>query len=377
MLQRLPGLGRVRAESDDRQFIDTYILDGLRAVDLLEGIATFAVELERTVWRNPLDQLGQRIFSAGITDGGKTAMQFATRCASSKNRVLAADVISSLVWLDDDEYDFRNFALDDAHFLLLDMSRAVIKNLRITNSTFSSLVFPNEQPSGVFIGDSLVESAYGVTSMKGVPEWATSCSIEKFESAENISRIRQIGLSPGHEVLIAIIRKTFFQKGSGRKEEALVRGLGRVGRSGLSSKVLNLLMTRGILSKFQGDEGWVYTPNREHVARMGKLTAELNLSNDQIWERLGHYPDLNVWNYDRHSVVEPTGISVTRSHGRDGLPGRALATASTAASSTASAEWTYLLVMLCVVWPSKLAIVGSCIRNQRRDSRSCGQGVAA
>ena len=28
-----------------------------------------------------------------------------------------------------------------------------------------------------------------------------------------------------------------------------------------------------------------------------------------------------MWNYDRHSVVEPTGIGVTRSHGRD-TPGR-------------------------------------------------------
>ena len=37
----------------------------------------------------------------------------------------------------------------------------------------------------------------------------------------------------------------------------------------------------------------------------------------------------------------------------------AIATASGAASSTASAEWTYLLVMLCVLWPSKLAMVGS------------------
>jgi hypothetical protein len=37
----------------------------------------------------------------------------------------------------------------------------------------------------------------------------------------------------------------------------------------------------------------------------------------------------------------------------------ALATASAAATSTASAECKYLLVMLCVLWPSKLAMVGS------------------
>ena len=39
----------------------------------------------------------------------------------------------------------------------------------------------------------------------------------------------------------------------------------------------------------------------------------------------------------------------------------AFATASAAASSTASAECMYRLVMLCVLWPSKGAIVGSLI----------------
>jgi len=37
----------------------------------------------------------------------------------------------------------------------------------------------------------------------------------------------------------------------------------------------------------------------------------------------------------------------------------AFATASAAASNTASAEWTYLLVMLCALWPSNVAMVGS------------------
>jgi hypothetical protein len=35
MLQRLPCLGRLNAESADRQFVDEYILDGLRAVDVI------------------------------------------------------------------------------------------------------------------------------------------------------------------------------------------------------------------------------------------------------------------------------------------------------------------------------------------------------
>jgi hypothetical protein len=38
MLQRLPGLGRVKAESNDRHFIDVYILDGLRGKDVVAAL---------------------------------------------------------------------------------------------------------------------------------------------------------------------------------------------------------------------------------------------------------------------------------------------------------------------------------------------------
>ena len=197
MLQRLPGLGRVRAESDDRQFIDGYILDGLRAVDLLECVASHPPKVPEAVWRNPLDKLGQRIFAAGIKSRERGAIQHATRCASLQNRVLASDVIASLVWTQHEEFDYRNFALDEGQFILLDMSRVTLKNLRITNSTFFNLVFPREQPVNVYLRSSHIDRAFGVTSMNGMPPWAAECIVEKFESAENISRIRQIGLKPG------------------------------------------------------------------------------------------------------------------------------------------------------------------------------------
>lgn len=290
MLQRLPGLGlgRIRAESDDRQFIDMYILDGLRAVDLLECVASFPPDVPKAAWRNPLDRLGQRIFAEGVRTKEKLALQYATRCASDNNRVLASDIVASLTWGEADEFDYKDFALDDGHFILFDMSRTRIKNIRITNTTFSNFVFPNEQPVRVFVGQSIIDSAYGVTSERGLPEWFKDSTVEKFESAENISRIRQIGLKPSHEILVAVIRKTFFQKGGGRKEEALVRGLGRVAGAGFPSRILNLLMTEGILTKFKGDEGWVYTPERQHTTRMAKLVAELNLSKDPIWVQVGN-----------------------------------------------------------------------------------------
>jgi hypothetical protein len=69
MLQRLPGLGRVKAESNDRQFIDTYIFDGLRAKDtgrLLHDQGAHVLAIVQTAFTNPLEELGQRILARDI-----------------------------------------------------------------------------------------------------------------------------------------------------------------------------------------------------------------------------------------------------------------------------------------------------------------------
>jgi energy-coupling factor transporter ATP-binding protein EcfA2 len=68
MLQRLPGLSRVSSESTDRQFIDLYILDGLRA-DLLIGIVySENKEFFRKKWQNPLSKTGIEIVAKRISN---------------------------------------------------------------------------------------------------------------------------------------------------------------------------------------------------------------------------------------------------------------------------------------------------------------------
>ena len=38
-----------------------------------------------------------------------------------------------------------------------------------------------------------------------------------------------------------------------------------------------------VVSRFKGDDGWIYKPVRSATARMNKIRAELSLSNDPIW----------------------------------------------------------------------------------------------
>jgi hypothetical protein len=86
----------------------------------------------------------------------------------------------------------------------------------------------------------------------------TNFEATKFDSTESISRIRQIGLQPNRAILATII----FQNGSGRKEEALLRGL---------REIAGKAVAPAWRLKFKGNEGWVYAPNRKFAGRMRRM----------------------------------------------------------------------------------------------------------
>lgn len=292
MLQRLPALGRVKAESNDRQFIDTYILDGLRAKDVsdvLKADESVKRSLVSNKFVNPLGELGQRILAKEISENIAEYLQFAGRCVNYGNAVLASDIVSSSLIAGVDRVDFKGMTLSDGSFIRFDLSKTLPVNLILENCVFGSIVLPSAPPPGTRISSSLAERVYGVSSENALPLWIVGLTADHFDSVESVSRIRKIGLAPAHEVLVAVVRKTFFQKGAGRKEEALLRGLGRVAAQSQIDKIVNLLLREGALNRFRGDEGWVYTPNRPMAGRMKKMLYELRVSHDPIWEEVGKF----------------------------------------------------------------------------------------
>jgi hypothetical protein len=285
MLQRLPSLGRLGTETDDRQFTDTYILDGLRAKDVGE-IALTSLELIKDVlstsWANGLDSLGQMILASDVKCSDNKLLALAQQAADSKNKTLASDLIAALFSRKSTPLDFGGIKLSDGHFMLLDFSNRDIQNLTLTNCTFANIIFESRSAKNVRISSSLAEKVTGATSIQGLPTWA-SLTADSYESAENTASIRRIGLKPAQQMLATTIRKTFFQKGAGRKEEALTRGFARLGTPGLTTKVINILIAEGLIEKVKGQEGALYIPVRKHTGRMKQLLAELTTSNDPLW----------------------------------------------------------------------------------------------
>lgn len=290
MLQRLPSLGRIGAESQDRQFVDMFILDGLRAKDvsgLVEADENARHKAFADRWLNPLGPLGQAILAADL---GRKLEQFkhvAIRANALENPTLAADIVAGMTRVDAHSIDLGGMEISGAAFTHLDFNQTPIENIAIEEATIEHLILPSSPPSNVSIAKSLVVKVSGAASYSGLPSWVKLESVDVFDSVHTVAQIRKAGLGPAHEILVGILKKTFKQKGSGRKEEALLRGFGSGASRKLADKVLNLLMREGFLSRHKGDQGWIYSPSRGETARVSAMLDQLRSSRDPMWEIIG------------------------------------------------------------------------------------------
>lgn len=290
ILSRLPGLGLVDADSPSRQFVDRFLLDGLRADDVCSIIENKEYAVCASKWRNPLGGLGQMVISRNIAGPRRReAIAMASRAARDGNAVLSLDVVGSVLRsADDDELvDFGGISVSRGRMSMLDLSSCRAKGLRIHDSEIESLLIDNESHVNLEVSECIIDVAIGVTGDHGLPDWFKDCVVQNYQSVATTSSIRNSHISVQHQILCVIIRKTFFQKGAGRKEAALLRGLGQIDRGGYRQKILKLLIREKILYIHNGTEGLVYHATHADTSRMGQILAELNHSRDPIWITVG------------------------------------------------------------------------------------------
>ena len=288
MLQRLSLLGRVGLESTERRFIDTYFLDGLRADDINREVYVGNDSIVNERWRNPLEPFGIRVIvnEIGLAADISGFVKMMRKAAVGPNHVLAGELIAAILASHDGTFDFNNLRVTDAHICYLDLSGSSASNLTIDNSVIDHLEVTDAHPKNLLIKNCLIRQVDGVTEEGGLPEWLSDNEIETFQSISTVTRIKTADLSEEQLVFVTIVKKTFFQPGSGRREEALLRGLGdRVERRKIG-RILNLLVDEGMLKRFKGESGNVYAPVRKHTRRMNDILMKLTLSEDPLWTSL-------------------------------------------------------------------------------------------
>jgi len=285
LLQRLPGLGRTAADSEERRFVDTYLLDGLRASDVIFIIDRGDTRAAASTWVNPLSENGLLICGRKISSLNllEEALGFLKANAKAKNQTLLFDIVASLLVAGVNEIDFGGTYIDAGHASILDFSQARTRNLHVENSIIENINIAGASVSNVRLRQNAIGTLEGISSQDAIPDWLRENSVDLFSSVATTSRIRAANLLPTQKVLVTVLRKTFFQKGSGRKEEALLRGLGKLVKSGDLDRIVGKLISEGLLTKQRGDSGDLYVPVRSETRRAGDMLAELSLSQDSIW----------------------------------------------------------------------------------------------
>lgn len=292
LLSRMCTLGRIEPESPDRQFIDPNVLDILRADALIADIVTMSEDSGPAQWLQSLRLLGTVHAAQMIRayDLDQHSFSYLNRFGNSRNTKRLGEIVSALCLYGSEPLDFRSLTLSRSKLPMLVLSHRTVSNLSIRESEVDFLILDNTPITTAHrfvIEDCIISSVTGISAQTGFPPWITGAEVVTFERLSNAARIKESPLTPAQKLFLAIIHKIFFQPGAGREEAALLKGgYGQKYSPKLADSILRLLMKHGVVERFKGDDGWVYTPVRRFTDRMNRVRSELTLSEDKLWEEV-------------------------------------------------------------------------------------------
>ncbi|MCE8438559.1 hypothetical protein, partial [Rhodovulum sulfidophilum] len=284
ILQRLPYLGRVGSGSANRRFVDDYAKSGLRGVALIEAFMTSDKSVADDNYKKPVGPFGAKFLVAhGLI--GTEAEKYAKLCTSRGNTQIAADYLCSAIEGAAESINFSQVQVTNASIDRLEFVDLRVSGLHVSDTFFELLNLDGAE----FIESSFENCAFqhisGVSDRSKLPPaFSDSCDFDGFSSADNVSRISELPLSNAQKTLVAIIRKLFFQPGSGRKEEALLRGTSSYWDRVAADSAVRYMLANDIISEVPGNRGKLYIPNRKFTRRMGMIRSLLRNCGDELWD---------------------------------------------------------------------------------------------
>lgn len=294
LLQRLPGLGIERADEGTRIFIDDDLADACRAGDVVAFI------------HDPYGT-GTQPFQGGECGLGAlgvglavTKVQQSATTGGKLNAVLKKatdqDELTFLV------LDLARVTLDAGHKIEVPLQFRGIhipslelyqgmkdcSHLRFHDCYFSKVeVDPDVQGADLPRFEACyIDELEGRSSRRDLPQgvFDDACVFDKFSQApDTTNAIGAMDLPLGARVLLTVLKKVYLQSGSGRKENALHRGLDHHGRR-LVNPVLRLLQAEALVSPYRraGLDMTIWTPDRAKMTRVAKIITSPNTCGDPL-----------------------------------------------------------------------------------------------
>jgi hypothetical protein len=277
LLQRLPGLQYAaptlgltpRAGGEGRRsFVDPHMREALEGSDLVRFLLHPYTAFANFTMQRPLTSFGCEI--AGLLAQRAyvqpTQHLVAAREAAQRHRdpTLALDCLLAASDRSDVEVlDCRGLTLQDAYADEIDATRLRVTNLTLDHCAVNLLSLSGDPPAGFTLERPFITRVEGATSRDGLPGWVREPEeAEIFDGAgSNAAMMGRSDIPMPVRVLLTIIRKLFVQRGSGRVEGALRRGID-LGARDFVSPILTRLPSEGAI--FRTSHGdvivWHATP---------------------------------------------------------------------------------------------------------------------
>jgi len=298
LLQRLPGLGIDRAEEGTRVFLDEDLADTCRAGD----VSLFMSDPFNTstgMFRGLDCGLGQ--IGVGL------AVIKAEEAGFSKGKMIPAlQVATKEVEYSALILDLVRIAIEFGHpielpvqlreicvpYLLLHENMQDCSRLHFVDCVFTSLSLDPGIAAGKLprFENCYVDVLEGRSSRKDLPAgvFDSKCEFGRFSDApETTNAISEMDLPLGTKVLLTVLKKIYLQSGSGRKENALHRGLDHHSRR-LVGDVLRLLQTEKVITPYRrgGIDMTIWVPDRSKTSRVTKLITSPRTCKDPLIARV-------------------------------------------------------------------------------------------
>lgn len=291
LIQRLPGLGvnvsksgaseAFNSQDGSRRFIDQTFAEAAAAGDVFRYVEDpFHNEIDSSEWVSSLQPLGVEVLAhrcavAGFTEGKLSA---AIRQASSKERqgTISTDVVRAILTLgfgyNGSKAFIRGVEIPDLHF---DDTGCDLSELQFQDVVIHELALSPDIESEVLpiFENSIVGELHGRVGWSDIPnEKFPGTEINRFEDevSTNTAILRQANLPAATKVLMTMLRKLYVQKGRGRRENALFRGMDPSLRH-LVAGVLQELRKEGFVTQANYTDQIVWIPTRSVEKRQRAL----------------------------------------------------------------------------------------------------------
>ncbi len=286
VLQRLSGLGRVSMETDDRQFVDPYLLDGFRALDVGHIVEVEDRMAQQENWINPLKGLGQLILGERAKSSSQQFLQFAKHCSSNGNAVLGGDIVASLATTTVGAMDFGGLQLQTSYLHELNLLGTIPSNLILNGCLVHRLVAPRNTGPNFLIDDCDIGVFFGES--RRARNYLKNCRIDH----RQIVSVPLERLAIGQRVLTEVLTLVWAQRGKSVVAAAIRRRGAKIAPDHVVSRILEILVNEEEIllqptTKRRAGKSTVKI-NREARRRVADLLRDTYLSEDPLWKKAGN-----------------------------------------------------------------------------------------